>query len=81
MKGQVKDQVSQLFKRILELVKKLLSVKGVIFMMATYLFAIGRLTPEYWFIIALLFVSSRELYKYLGMKQNPSNFDQGLPRN
>ena len=53
-----------------KLVEKLLSVKFVIFMVATVLLCCGVLGCAEWLTIALTVIAGREVQKYIGRKKN-----------
>ena len=57
-------------RRFEKLIEKLLSVKFVIFIVATVLLCIGVLGCGEWLTIALTVIAGREAQKYIGRKKN-----------
>ncbi|MBO4639314.1 MAG: hypothetical protein J5710_06110 [Treponema sp.] len=56
--------------RFEKLIEKLLSVKFVIFIVATVLLSVGVLGCGEWLTIALAVIAGREAQKYIGRKKN-----------
>jgi hypothetical protein len=52
-------------ERIRLLLIKLVSVKGVLFIIGTILMFMGKITPEIWCLISLLFASIRTVEKFI----------------
>ena len=51
--------------RLKELLAKLLSIKGIVFIIATVLMFMGKVTPHIWGISALILIGIRTLEKVI----------------
>lgn len=60
-----------LWNRFLDLVSKLISVKGLIFCTVSALAVLGRVDSNTWLICAGLFAGMRTLEKIIGSKKIP----------
>jgi hypothetical protein len=63
--------MKNLWDRFLDLVSKLISVKGLIFCTVSALAVLGRVDSNTWMICAGLFVGTRTLEKLIGSKKIP----------
>lgn len=61
----------KLWNRIIDLVSKLISVKGLIFCTVSVLAVLGRVDSNTWLICAVLFVGTRTLEKFIRSKKIP----------
>jgi len=64
----LKRLAMQFTDRLVELPIKLLSIKGIIWMVATYLFYIDKLGVYWWMFITAAFMGLRYLEKFLGAR-------------
>lgn len=61
----------KIWTRIIDLVSKLISVKGLVFCTVSALAILGRVDSNTWLICAGLFVGTRTLEKFIGSKKIP----------
>lgn len=55
--------MKDILKRFYELIIKLISSKGLVFITASVALFIGKLNPTYWFFAGVAFISLRSLEK------------------
>ena len=55
--------------RLYELIKKLISVKGVAFVSATIFFSLGKIDPSWWVVFTAVLLGWRAFEKIFGPKR------------